>query len=541
MNNEETQMPDDDRFVLRRGTQGDDWRPSDGAPEPEPPRSNPLARLGSAIGAAGSWLRARLGGLRSLGGRMRRSGEVEEAALEQPSPEEPGHGWAPMPPLPEDPRVAVPWSQVAPARPKLPSFRERFVTNRQRVAIPWSKIALSRPKIGEAKPAKVSAAKVSTPKLSARKLPSLSAPRPKLPVPHLPRVSAPRMPKMRAPIITFSGLAGIRLSSVREDMKGPLAVFAGLALASLIALGAILTIETIGDGDGGALVIATETPEETEVPQVTPTATPEETTAPTEAPVITDEPTATEAPATDPPTAAPTARPTAGPTTRPTAAPTARPTAAPGGGSAAASAPQGGVGVGYWSNKLNRWWFGDLTDESANYEEGEDIPFMVRWEGTAGVTYSLRIVFDCQTPDTFGTLDYLSGVESYGGELATAKYGPGNMQPDSAIPVPDTTNFDPDDGDTGVFWLWGAKFPVLPLPPHPDDNCDFLRTQDIPIQAFGGPIIFLASGHLGTATVYDSGEGASTAAYPFGLHITVDGVGHTDVMIDPSGIADVER
>lgn len=515
-------MGDDDRFVFRRGTQGNEWRIEGGAPKPDPPRRDALARLRSATRVAGSWTRSRLSDLRSLGDRARPP--RPPAAPELP-PEEPGHGWAPMPPPPADPRAAVPWSLVAPARPKLPSFRERFVTNRPRVAIPWSKIA-RRPKTGAAQSPRVSAPTPSAPKLSALKLPSISVPRPKLATPHLPRVKAPRrMPKIKAPIVTFSGLAGIRLSSVREDLKGPLAVLGGLALASLIALGAIIVIETIGDG-GGGLVIVTATPRETEAPQETPTEVSIETAAPTDEPASTDEPPATEAPAT----------------AAPTIAPTPPPTPAPGGGGAPASAPQGGVGVAYWSNKLNRWWFGDLTDAAASYEEGQAVPFIVRWEGTPGATYWLRIIYDCETPDAFGALDYLSGVASFGGEPATAQYGPGNLRPDAAIPAPDTPSFVPDDGDSGVFWLWNAKFSVLPQAPHPGDDCPAQRTLDIPIQAYGGgPIVFLASGHLGSATVYDRGEGASTAAYPFGLHISVDGIGRADVMIDPSAVADVER
>ncbi len=99
----------------------------------------------------------------------------------------------------------------------------------------------------------------------------------------------------------------------------------------------------------------------------------------------------------------------------------------------------------------------------------------------------------------------------------------------------------PDDDNAAVFTLYGAKFPVLPLPPHPAGNCHFQRTQDLPIQAYRGPIIFLGSGHLGTATVYSSGKGASSANVPFGLHITVDGVDRADVMVDPSAIADTQR
>lgn len=327
------------------------------------------------------------------------------------------------------------------------------------------------------------------------------------------------MPRMKAPIVTFSGLASIRLFRVREDLRGPLTVFGGLALASLIALAAIIAIETVGGDGGEALVIATETPKETDAPRETPAATPGETAAPT------DEPTATTAPSATATTAPATATPA--------------PTGPPAG--EVSAAPQGALGVAYWSNKLNRWWFGDLTDVAASYEEGQDVPFLVRWEGTPGAMYNLRIVYDCAAPDVFGALDYLSGVQSYGGEQATVRYGPGDVRPAAAIPAPDTPNFDADDGDGGVFWLWNAKFPVLPLPPHPDDKCDLRRTVDIPIQALGGPIVFLASGHLGSATVYNGGEGASSAADPFGLNIAVEGVGGATVMIDPSAIVDVER
>jgi hypothetical protein len=41
--------------------------------------------------------------------------------------------------------------------------------------------------------------------------------------------------------------------------------------------------------------------------------------------------------------------------------------------------------------------------------------------------------------------------------------------------------------------------------------------------------------------VYSSGKGASSASVPFGLHITVDGVGRADVMVAPSAIADIQR
>ena len=520
MKNEETPMGDDKRFVFRRGTQGNEWRAQTEESDPAPPVRGRLVSLHTAIRSARGWARARLKDLRSLMDRS--SAHPAKRDVLPPTREEPGYGWAPMPQLPEDPRVAVPWSRVAPPSPKRPAFRERLVTNKPRVAAPLSKIALGRPKVRSVKPPKASVPKVHAPKVRALRMARISVPRPKVTAPHVPRVLAPRMPKMKTPIVTFSGLAGVRLFGVRDDLRAPLAVFFGLALASFIAFGAILAIETVGGDEDSALVITSASPKVTDAPRVTPVTT----AVPTGKPSPTARPSATASAAAATATPAPF---TAAPT------PTAPVSVVP------VSTPQGLVGVAYWSNKLNRWWFGDLSDAVATYEEGHDVPFLVRWEGTPGATYSLRIVFDCKSPGTSGALDYLSGVPNYSGSLATAQYGPGGETPAGAIPVPDIPNFDPDDGDSGVFWLWNAKFPVLPLPPHPGDNCDSQRTQDIAIQGLGGPIVFLASGHLGSATVYGSSEGASSAKSPFGLHVTVDGVAGADVMIHPSAVADFER
>jgi hypothetical protein len=308
-----------------------------------------------------------------------------------------------------------------------------------------------------------------------------------------------------------------RGATIRDDLREPLAVFAGLVLAAAVAVAAIVAIEALGGGGGSSGVLvndATRTPAPTETVSPAGTPTPIQSAAPS-----------TETPATQTPAPQTPAPQTAAPTPAPPAT----------------TSPQGAVSVAYWSNRLNEWWFGDLTDSVANYEEGQDIPFMVRWDGVAGDTYWLRIVYDCQTPDTFGTIDYLSGLQDWGNELLSASYGPGLVRPNGAIPVPDTPNFGPDNSNVAVFTLYGAKFPVLPLAPHPDGNCNFQRTQDLPIQAYGGPITFLGSGHLGTATVYSSGKGASSASVPFGLHITVDGVGRADVMVAPSAIADIQR
>jgi hypothetical protein len=307
-----------------------------------------------------------------------------------------------------------------------------------------------------------------------------------------------------------------RVATIRESLRAPLAVFACLVLAAIVAVAAIVVIETFdgGSSSGGVLVgNVTKTPASTETMSPTATRKPSPGATPSTARPSTETPSRqTPAPQTAPPTAVI-------PTT----------------------SPQGPVSVAYWANRLNEWWFGYLTDRVANYEEGQDIPFTVRWNGVAGATYWLRIVYDCQTPNTLGAIDYLSGLQDWGREPLAASYGPGTGRPDAAIPVPDTPNFDPDNNNAAVLTLYGAKFPVRPLPPTPGDNCDLQRTLNLPIQAAGGPITLLASGHLGTASVYSSGKGASAARIPFGLHITVDGVGRADVMVDPSAIANIER
>ena len=263
---------------------------------------------------------------------------------------------------------------------------------------------------------------------------------------------------MRRPELAMTRFRG---ATIRDDLREPLAVLAGLVLAAVVAAAVIVAIEAFDGGGSGVLVSdLTRTPAPTETVSPEGTPAPIQSAAPsTEAPA-TDKPTTetptTETPATETPSTQTPVPQTAAPP------PVIPPTS-----------PQGAVSVAYWSNRLNEWWFGDLTDSVANYEEGQDIPFMVRWDGVAGATYWLRIVYDCQTPDTFGTIDYLSGLQDWGSELLSASYGPGTGRPDGAIPVPDTPNFNPDNNNVAVFTLYGAKFPVLPLPPTPDDNCGF--------------------------------------------------------------------
>jgi hypothetical protein len=462
---EQKQMDDNERFRARRGTHGGwHWQ---GRPPPEPGPFGPSllsrlrASLSKARAAAAGWVRSAIAGFNAAASRLRRPGAPQQAPDVEPTSAEPANGWAPPPQpasVPPAPTMPITEPDVPPSRiPLVDRLRE----NRPRAAVPWSRIALPRPKLN-----------------------------------------------LRRPELAMMPFRG---ATIRDDLRAPLAVFAGLVLAAAVAVVAIVAIEALDGGSGSSSVLVSDV---TRTPAPTETVSPAGTPTPIQSPAP-----ATQTPA--PQTAAPQ-----------TAAPTPV---------TPATSPQGAVSVAYWSNRLNEWWFGDLTDSVANYEEGQNIPFMVRWDGVAGATYWLRIVYDCQTPNTFGTIDYLSGLQDWGSELLSASYGPGPSRPNGAIPVPDTPNFAPDNNNVAVFTLYGAKFPVLPLPPHPDANCNLQRTQDLPIQAYGGTITFLGSGHLGTATVYSSGKGASSAKAPFGLHITVDGAGRADVMVDPSAIADIAR
>jgi hypothetical protein len=451
-------MDDNERFIARRGAHGGwHWQ---GQPPPEPgPRRSPFlsllrANLSKVRAAAVGWFRSTIEDLSAAASRLWRPDALQQAPEVEPISAEPANGWAPSP----EPASVPPAPTMPIAEPDVPPRRiplvERLRENRPRVAVPWSRIALPRPKLN-----------------------------------------------LRRPELAMTRLRG---ATVRDNLREPLIVFAGLILAALVAVSAIVAIEALGGGSSSGIVsnvTRTPAPAETVSPEGTPT--PLQSAAPS-----------TETPASQTPAPTPVISP-------------------PG--------PQGAVSVAYWANKLNSWWFGDLTDSVANYEEGQNVPFVVRWDGAAGAAYRLRIVYDCRTADTLGTIDYLSGVQDWGSELLSASYGPGTGRPNGAIPVPDTPNFDPDNNNLAVFTLYGAKFSILPQPPHPDNDCASQRTLDLPIQAYGGPIVFLGSGHLGTASVYSSGKGAAAASIPFGLHVTVDGAGRADVMVDPSAIADVQR
>ena len=327
-------------------------------------------------------------------------------------------------------------------------------------------------------------------------------------------------PALRAP----------RPAAVPERAGSPLLLFASIGLAAAIVIGVVLAAETIGGGDDGGIVGGvTETPGVTLIPPASETPAPSGSPSPT---------------ASGTPTASPAASTSTG-TTTPT--PGRSPTRTPVVGSAAAStpapfptpnSPQGGIAAALWANTANYWWYGGLTQAMAQYQEGQEVPLLVQWDGAAGQTYWLRITYDCAAQGALGAIDYLSGVESWGRGIVYAAHGPAADQPDAAVTVPDTSGFSPDDGNPGLFTLYGAKFPVLPQAPAPSGACPGQRTVSLPVQASGGKITLLASGHLGAASVYGPGKGAAGATAAMSLIATVDGIGAAVVSIGPSAVSD---
>jgi hypothetical protein len=198
------------------------------------------------------------------------------------------------------------------------------------------------------------------------------------------------------------------------------------------------------------------------------------------------------------------------------------------------------VAAALWANKSSGWWFGAMGGAAANYEEGVPVPLLVQWDGAAGQTYQVRITYDCAAGNA-AAIDYVSGVQGWGSEIVYAKYGPAKDLPDSAVLSPNASGFEADDANSGVISLYGGKFTVIPGEPSPGGGCPGKRTVSLSVQANGGKVTILASGHLGQASVYGRGKGASAATSPLSVAAAVDGVGTASASIDPTAIANVER
>ena len=76
-----------------------------------------------------------------------------------------------------------------------------------------------------------------------------------------------------------------RGATIRDDLREPLAVFAGLVLAALVAVAAIVAIEALDGGGSGGVIVSnvTRTPAPTETVSPEGTPTPIQSAAPSRA------------------------------------------------------------------------------------------------------------------------------------------------------------------------------------------------------------------------------------------------------------------
>ncbi len=312
----------------------------------------------------------------------------------------------------------------------------------------------------------------------------------------MPSVNMPRMPRPAMP-------RAMKLPEISDEMKAPLTLFAALGLAAVLSIVIAIGVAVMDDDRSGDGIVAgaSETPTESE-------PTPEGETPSASGPAETTP--AETAPAESPP-----------------------PVVVP-------PSPQGSVAAALWSNVRNEWWFGDLGTGSGNYAEGELLPVLATWAANPGQTYDVSITYDCATDDAFGAIDYLTGIDTAGTAPLLAAGGPGRDRPDAAIPVPDTADFAPDDGTFGVAFLFGGRFAGLPASPQPSGDCDRQRTLSLQVLAESAQVQLLLSGHLATAAVWGVDEGAASHDPPFGVDVTVVGLGSARVNVTPDAVIDIE-
>ena len=289
--------------------------------------------------------------------------------------------------------------------------------------------------------------------------------------------------------------------AVPRKAQGPLALFAGLALAAVIAVFAVVLVSSLDDTDGSDGIVGgvTETPTE---------PTPDGGT-----PDPTDEPT------DEPPTE------TAGPDTG-TPAPVITP-----------ADPELDIEIGLWANLRSEWWFDTLTEDVAAYEEGQTVPFLVRFAAEPGEAYALTLRYDCAAGGA-AAIDWLSGTQDWGSQVLHGIWGPAQDFPEWAVPVPDTPDFELDDDDPGVITLYGGTIPLLPQGPAPGGSCDGQRAITMTVAATDELVILVGSGHLATASDHGNGQGATSAGDAFGVEVAVEGLGSGSVAIAPAVIAD---
>ncbi len=188
------------------------------------------------------------------------------------------------------------------------------------------------------------------------------------------------------------------------------------------------------------------------------------------------------------------------------------------------------ISLAVWAGATTGWWFGDLTESAATYDEGDDVPFLLTWEAAPGDEYPVEITYDCSVGGV-PAIDFLAGVESADADIFEAPRGPGETTPDAAVPLPDTPDLDSDDGSVRLVYLYGGGFLLLPEGPHPADGCSGERTISFLVRAEAEEMILLGSLRLADSEDH-RGLGAADVATSIGFSASVDGIGEAAVELE---------
>ncbi len=155
------------------------------------------------------------------------------------------------------------------------------------------------------------------------------------------------------------------------------------------------------------------------------------------------------------------------------------------------------------------------------------MPFLARWAAGTGQNFQVSLAYDCAAA-AGSALDFIAGVQPADDLPALTAPGPGRQRPDAAIPLPDDPSIGTDDGNPGLLELWGGKFTRLAEGPAPATACPGQKSIVVDVQADGGTVYLLGSAHLAS--------GAAGQATPYGLQLTVTGVGAQTVNIAPGAV-----
>lgn len=224
----------------------------------------------------------------------------------------------------------------------------------------------------------------------------------------------------------------------------------------------------------------------------------------------------------------PVAMPTATPTPTPTPVLGTTPTAAPPVATATPALSSASSRLALWAARRGEWQFSDIGAVASGYRDGGVIPFLLRIDdANPGTVYQVRLRYDCQT-DGVAAFDFLAGYDrDAGGDPALADQGPGRLQPDAAIPVPDDPSIAFDDQELAgerLFRLWGATFDAEPVGPAPDTSCRDEKLMVLRIRAQAETVFLMWGAHLGSAEDWGAGRGAGSQEMPFGIEVRTPGM-----------------